>query len=261
MLYTATMTKFIVFLVCIACLNAEAQRKLPKVLFIGNSHTYVNNVPEMVQQMAAAQGILLEVQAVTYGGYKLEDHLKLGWVQKALQQNGYNTIILQEQSSRPVEEFALFKQSVQTIAAIAQKYKTEVVLYINWWRADMAVEQSQWDNNFRVVANTTKSKLAPVGTAWANAVKSGVNIQTLRHSDGIHAAPAGSYLAALTIYSSLTGLNPVGLPRQFKVTPSVVDQELSSPVNLEPIFAKNLQQAAWKTFQNLENTLRPIPLR
>ncbi len=263
--YTVRMAKTVWILVCFVFgFAAEAQLQIPKVLFVGNSHTYVNNIPELVQKMAATQGIQLEVSAITAGGYRLEDHVADGKVQAALKSEKFTVVILQEQSGRPVLEAAAFKASVQQLAALAKTAKTQVVLYVSWSRADLEAQgysQKNWDTSFTTVATATQTKLAPVGTAWANAVKAGVQIEKLRSSDGVHAAPAGSYLTALTIYSSLVGLNPLGLPKQFKVSPSATDQELSAPINLEAGLAKTLQIVAWQTVKAVKTNLKPKIIR
>src|SRR5689334_21934319 len=45
-----------------------------RVLFLGNSLTYVNNVPHLVQAMAAAGGVTLTPCSRCYPNYNLDDH-------------------------------------------------------------------------------------------------------------------------------------------------------------------------------------------
>ena len=251
-------------LFALCCFAAEAQRSPPRVLFVGNSLTYVNNVPELVQKMAAAQGIELEVQAITGGGMKLEDHLRAQAVALALKRYGFAAMVLQEQSANSAVKPSSFNDSVKQLSALANTAKTQTVLFVGWARADLEAEgmtQQNWDVSAETAAVLSGAKLAPVGTAWANAVKAGVAITQLRQADGVHAMPAGSYLAALTIYASLLNKNPAGLAATFSVSPSATDQDLSQPVKLEPELARTLQSVAWKTVQAVKPQLRPTPLK
>src|ERR1043165_5982645 len=61
-----------------ACQADQAGPLNPKreirVLFLGNSLTAANDLPAMVQAMAAASGVKLTYKAITQGGFNLEDH-------------------------------------------------------------------------------------------------------------------------------------------------------------------------------------------
>ena len=51
-------------------------RKALRILFIGNSHTYFNDMPFMVSEMAREDGILCEVTMIAHGGWFLEQHVQ-----------------------------------------------------------------------------------------------------------------------------------------------------------------------------------------
>jgi hypothetical protein len=257
-------TPILIAFFALCCFVAEAQRSPPSVLFVGNSLTYVNNVPELVQKMAASQGIELEVLAITGGGMKLEDHLRAQNVALALKRYGFAAMVLQEQSATSVVKPNSFNNAVKQLTALANTAKTQTVLFVGWARADLEAQgmtQQNWDVNAETAAVSSGAKITPVGTAWTNAVKAGVFSAQLRQADGIHAMPAGSYLAALTIYASLLNKNPAGLAAAFSVSPSATDQDLSQPVKLEPSLAKTLQSVAWKTVQAVKPQLKPTPLK
>src|SRR5687768_11449553 len=56
----------------------------PRVLFVGNSLTEGNHLPAMVAALARASGQPLEVEAVTRGGFSLEDHWNQGDARRAV---------------------------------------------------------------------------------------------------------------------------------------------------------------------------------
>ena len=50
-------------------------KKSLKVLFIGNSHTYYNDMPVMVQHRASEAGFDCHVTMIAHGGWYLEQHV------------------------------------------------------------------------------------------------------------------------------------------------------------------------------------------
>ena len=45
-----------------------------RVLFIGNSHTYFNDMPNMFAELARKEGVACEVTMLAHGGWYLEQH-------------------------------------------------------------------------------------------------------------------------------------------------------------------------------------------
>ena len=50
------------------------ENKSYKILFIGNSYTYVNNLPAIFGEIAKEAGYNMHIAAVTNGGWTLEKH-------------------------------------------------------------------------------------------------------------------------------------------------------------------------------------------
>ena len=72
-----------------------------RLLFIGNSYTYFNDLPQMVYEIAKTQKKKLIVHSITKGGERLRGHLKNDKVRKALSEEHWDFVVLQEQSSDP----------------------------------------------------------------------------------------------------------------------------------------------------------------
>ena len=53
----------------------EEKRRL-RILFIGNSHTYFNDMPAMVAEKARKAGFDCEVTMIAHGGWYLEQHVQ-----------------------------------------------------------------------------------------------------------------------------------------------------------------------------------------
>lgn len=71
-----------------------------KVLFIGNSYTQVNNLPEVIKNLAASNGDTLDYIANTPGGCTFAQHLQ-NQSANYIQQGGWDYVVLQEQSQLP----------------------------------------------------------------------------------------------------------------------------------------------------------------
>src|SRR5205823_4693251 len=106
---------------------------------------------------------------------------------------------------------------------------------------------------YDTIGSELRVTVAPVGLAWG-ATEPRLPTLDLYIDDGSHPAPAGSYLAALVIYSTLTGRSPSGAPAVIKGHPIGemrdrmidVDSTLMVPlVDLPESTAAQLQDIAW----------------
>src|SRR4051812_10943292 len=93
-------------LLLLACLTALShkifsQPQTFRVLFIGNSYTYVNNLPQIVADVASSMGDSLIFDSYTIGGYTLEQHFADTNCTNKIKAGGWDYVILQEQSQLP----------------------------------------------------------------------------------------------------------------------------------------------------------------
>jgi hypothetical protein len=79
-----------------------------RVLFVGNSLTSGNDLPGLVQAMAAAGGVKLRADTVAVGNFSLEDHWQQGRAREALASATWDYVVLQQgPSSRPESQVHL----------------------------------------------------------------------------------------------------------------------------------------------------------
>jgi len=77
--------------------NPGAAEAAVRVLFIGNSLTYANELPAMVEALAAAGGLKPFAHlAVAYGDFGLEDHWVKGDAHRAIARGGWDYVVLQQ---------------------------------------------------------------------------------------------------------------------------------------------------------------------
>ena len=67
-----------------------------RILFIGNSHTYYNDMPSMVKALAEEAGFSCEVVMIAHGGWFLKQHVKEPDVRFNIRYGNYDYVVLQE---------------------------------------------------------------------------------------------------------------------------------------------------------------------
>ena len=215
-----------------------------KVLFIGNSRTRYFDIPKQVQQLASGESRKLEVRMVAFDGWTLEAHWNNpnATALRAIREGGWDDVVLQELSSRPVLENAKFVASVKNFDAEIKKVGARTVLYENWWRKDLNYSQAQLSSTYKILADELHIAISPVGSAWLESSSSNPT-STLFNPDGNHATALGAYLTACEFYAFFYQKTPKGLPNL-----GVSGNTLAA------------QTVAWQTFTKLEPQYRSVPV-
>lgn len=224
--------------VCAAQIPATAQvpeaRKVLRVLFIGNSYTYVNNLPDIVAAIAAAdpESAIIVPALVTRGGATLRWHLENGPAVKMLDTGKWDFVVLQEQSTlsgKEVEgkialgEHGPFHASVRDWVKRIRATGTTPILFMTWARRNeprIAGMQQGLADAYDLIGRELGVTVAPVGLAWAESRRRLQSLD-LHVWDASHPSSAGSYLAGLILYSTLTGKSPLGAPNVIQGRPTV----------------------------------------
>ena len=74
-----------------------------KILFVGNSLTYSNNLPKIVEFIAKKSGEKIITKSLCYPNYALVDHLHDGTFQKLMAKGKYDYVIVQQGPSSQSE--------------------------------------------------------------------------------------------------------------------------------------------------------------
>lgn len=173
-----------------------------KVLFIGNSHTYFNEMPHMVTVIAQECGVNVEPTMLTQGGMSLLWHSMQDQTLFNIRYGGYEKVVLQN-VAHPFDGIDALREGVGALLGEIIRAGIHPCLYETW--ASLAEPQVQQDMNdaYRTVANEIGADIAPVGEVWQIIREAGdVN---LFYEDGEHASVYGSYLAACVIFCTLCG--------------------------------------------------------
>ena len=68
-----------------------------RVLFVGNSLTYVHNLPAMVSALASVNGKRVDARMLARGGATMQDHVNAGLAEKSMRSGEVDVLVLQEQ--------------------------------------------------------------------------------------------------------------------------------------------------------------------
>ena len=185
-----------------------------RLLFIGNSLTYANDLPSLVQRVAVAAGHPAPtVKMVAVGGYSLEDHWADGAARAALNEGGWDVVILQQgPSALPESRRNLVDWTGRFDQAIRQS-GGRTALYMVWPEGYRPAALRDVALSYASAAASVGALLLPVGEAWRIAWQRDA-CSPLYGADNFHPSLAGSWLAALVIYAQVYGkpVSDVTLP-------------------------------------------------
>ncbi len=259
--------------------GASAQAPSPRlrVLFIGNSYTYFNNLPDLFAHLAAStpNPKQVDTQMVVEGGATLQKLWDEGNARTAIRQGHWDFVVLQEQSTlgeagvingiAQINKPAAFYQAARLFDSEIKQAGARTVFFLTWARQNSPESQVKLNSAYETIAREVGARLAPVGPAWQKALQKDPKL-ALHQSDKSHPTPAGSYLAACVFYAVFFGESPAGAAHRVLGRPvdgagRPIALESSSGnstelANLPTAEAAFLQAIAWQTVQEFRTAAR-----
>lgn len=217
-----------------------------RLLFIGNSHTFVNDLPNTFVELARSGGQRVAVDMAAEGGWTLAQHADGAATQAKLKSAAWNFVILQEQSQLPATDSTRTMQMYPAARRLMQQIKVvgaTPVLFLAWGRRDGWPEvglsnyeamQAQVSYGYTALAQEARTPIVPVGEAWLLARRRLPRVD-LWQADGLHPTAEGTYLAACVFYASIFRQSPEGLPYLAQVSPETAQafQSIAAEVVLK----------------------------
>lgn len=174
-----------------------------KLLFIGNSHTYYNAMPQIVQSLFAATGQKVHVTMLAAGGKTLSYHVTSQNVAFNVRYGGYDAVIAQENagSFEPLS----FRDSAKIMKDMSESAGAAFYLYMPWTARDNRAAQKDMTDTYQRFCRENGCFFAPAGEVFAKLLTLPEAADKLYRDDGKHAALFGGYVAALTVFYTVTG--------------------------------------------------------
>jgi hypothetical protein len=241
-----------------------AQQK-KEVLFIGNSYTYVNDLPNLVKEIALSFGDTLIHDSSTPGGANFNGHSSSAQTLAKINQQQWDYVVLQAQSQElSFSPFQVASDSypyaeILVDSIFANSSCTEPLFFMTWGRKygdqsncqfyppvctylgmQQRLRESYLDMTF-----THNTSCSPVGMAWKKSIEIDSTLN-LYSSDNSHPSIYGSYLAACTFYASIFKKSAVGStywPNAIDSASAYILQQIGSSTVLDSLGVWNVFNA------------------
>jgi hypothetical protein len=197
-----------------ACNSQKATAPLvgKRVLFIGNSLTYVNDLPGTVAALALGSDDTIGVQSVASPDFALIDHYNgASTALGELAASRWDVVVMQQgPSTTPVNRDSLIL-TAKLFEPLIRAAGATPALYQVWPTIDRKAFFDAARVSYQMAATEVIGTFMPAGAAWVTAWATDPTLQ-FYDPDGLHPSPLGTYLAALVIYERLTGKDARQLP-------------------------------------------------
>ncbi len=273
----------VIFLLLIYSVKSQTTKK---VLFLGNSYTYVNDLPSIIDSLANADGNDLIHDQNTPGGYTLEEHSTNATSLAKISSQNWDFVVIQEQSQRPAFSPSQVATEVYPYAKIlndsvvANDSCSETLFFMTWGRQNGDQTNCQYyppictyegmqhglRNSYLQMGVDNYASVSPVGMAWKKVREITNDTINLYSSDESHPSIYGSYLAACVFYASIFNESPIGNSYNFSLPAqtALLLQTIANDVVFDSTYVWNFRTAKFKNelinnntvlFTGTENTL------
>lgn len=183
-------------------LSAQTPRRL---LFVGNSLTYTNDLPGTVAAIAASVGDDVTVASAVGPNLALIDHLTGATdAARRISTGRWDYVVLQQGPTT----VGMCRDSLilwtRTFDSLARRAGARTALLMPWPRAAEPEQSAVVRASFRLAARAVDGIFIPAGDAWRLALDADAAIG-IYGPDGYHPSPRGTWLAALATYERLFG--------------------------------------------------------
>jgi hypothetical protein len=194
-----------------------------KILFIGNSLTYVNDMPSMVVALADAAKLTPALSADVWASpdYALIDHWQAGAVRKLVADGHYDVVVLQQGPSSVSVNRDTLRLAAKLFDPVIRAAGGIPALYSVWPTIDRQQDFDRATESYQLAAGDVKGMHFPGGETWRAAWRKDGGLR-LYSSDGLHPSTLGSYAVALSIVGMLYDRSVVGLPNVLSVDTATV---------------------------------------
>jgi PKD repeat protein len=193
-----------------------------KVLFIGNSYTYYNNLPQLVKDIALANNDTLIFDSNTPGGYTLNQHFNDVNTKSKISSTAWDYVVVQAQSQEPsfspsqvMQQTYPYAKKLDSLIKL-NNLCTTTIFYETWGRkfgdasncgsyppvCTYTGMQNRLRSSYKLFADSVGGAMSPVGESFRKSIALNPTLE-LYDQDQSHPSINGSYLAACTFYEVL----------------------------------------------------------
>ena len=221
--FPATISGVFLFLIPLLLLTGgNLQARKLRVLFIGNSYTTSNNLPQLLGLVASSMGDTVISDISAPGGFTFKNHFENATTRSKIAAGNWDFVVLQAQSQEPAfpdeqvaEQTFPWAKKLDSLIDAANPC-TETAFFLTWGRKNgdasncpfyppictFSGMQDKLSERYLQMADICGGITIPVGEVWRK-MRTQYPNEELYNADGSHPALSGSYLASLVFYHSL----------------------------------------------------------
>lgn len=207
--FRSTILLFLLVL-SVPAVQAAEKKDTTRVLFVGNSYVYYNNLIQMIGLITDSLDHKIICRKSVIGAATLGEHwngLRGLRSKEAIQKGKYNIVVIQDNSMWPLQHKDSLLFYGQKFAQHIQQTGAKTYLYNTWARQKTPETQDSINQAYAELAALTGATRVPIGACWAKARMDKPNVE-LFHPDGSHPSPMGTFLVALGFIKTITGQLP-----------------------------------------------------
>ena len=195
------------FILLITCSSLYSQQKINNktkfnILFIGNSLTYTNKLPQLIKKKAKYKGVKINVKMIAFPNYAIEDHWNEGGIQKLISSKKYDYVIIQQGPSSQSNGRKMLIEYGEKYSRLCQLNGAKLCYFMVWPALKYYHTFNDVIKNHREAALINNAILLPVGEVWKTYIDSTKNTEYYSF-DEFHPSIKGSQKAADVIVESL----------------------------------------------------------
>jgi len=182
--------------------NRSTSGLAASILFVGNSLTYTNNLPELVVEAAELKGIVLKTEMLALPNYAIIDHWSDGEVQNLISNKKYDFVIIQQGPSSQKAGRRMLIEDGQKYDSLCALHDVKLCYFMVWPALPNFQTFDAVIKNYTDAARINNALIIPVGEVWKAYFERTHDVQYYA-SDGFHPSLKGSQIAAEVIVDHL----------------------------------------------------------
>jgi len=225
-------TKLSLLLLTVISINNLFAQDTLRVLFLGNSYTSYNNLPQLVQSLCGSAGKTLIIDSNMPGGMTVSGHVNNATSIAKISQGNWDYVVIQEQSQIPSIDYYRYNDmypAMTSLKSLIEPYNpcAKIITYMTWGRrlggqqcdptntycspvfVDFNHMQDSLTSAYLEISELLNVQCAPVGVVWQNVINDTTLV--LHATDNSHPNLDGSYVAACALFSSIWKQGASGL--------------------------------------------------
>lgn len=207
------------------------------ILFVGNSHTAMYDIPGLVAKMIRHRHPEKTVLTRTLGVAFLDDAANLPTHKEEVTNRPWKQVVLQAQKISMSGKFEYSRAEGIELAKAGKARGADVVFYAEWGLRGVDGDGAKQEKVYQEMAAASGTRVACVRRAWEKALVEQPDLP-LYAADGNHQAELGAFLTAAVLFGVLTGESPAVLADFPYLNTDAATRKLLTDAAAEAVVAK-----------------------